>query len=237
MTLVFILIKICAIMRSLNLQSGIFRFYRYQQKKKREVLNFVYSLLEPFLDHQTLIMVQTIIHEFLSNGQRANLKRVYFSEKQLNIIAKNDYLKGMPDFKNCLLNEDCFSDIKSKAVQEGFWIKLKYEKNENEIFFKIVNNTPMLKEEAKRLQDKVDYALKCTGLMDFYNNHLDYAEGAGLGIALTVFLMRSSHIPVSNLKINVSDFFTEVSFKIKLQGKREKPFSKDELKPLIIFNN
>ena len=46
------------------------------------------------------------VEELLVNAKKANTKRVYFSEKQLDITNATDYDKGMQSFK-----EDTFCDI------------------------------------------------------------------------------------------------------------------------------
>ena len=64
---------------------------------------YIRSVMETFLDecHQEHLKeyLNFCLSELLTNAKKANTKRVYFKEKNLDINNKDDYEKGMENFK------------------------------------------------------------------------------------------------------------------------------------------
>ena len=71
------------------------------------------------------------LNELVTNAKKANTKRVYFAEKQLNINNIDDYNKGMETFKTDTL--DNINHYLELQKAQGLYIKLIMQARHNEI--------------------------------------------------------------------------------------------------------
>ena len=78
------------------------------------------------------------LNELVTNAKKANTKRVYFAEKQLNINNIDDYNKGMETFKTETL--DNINHYLELQKAQGLYIKLIMQARHNEIKIEVKNN-------------------------------------------------------------------------------------------------
>ena len=75
------------------------------------------------------------MNELITNAKKANTKRIYFKEKDLDINDQDDYDLGMKTFKN-----DTMSNIKyylNKQKEDGYFVKLVLQAKEDTIIIEI----------------------------------------------------------------------------------------------------
>lgn len=126
--------------------------------------------------------------ELLTNAKKANTKRIYFKEKNLDIFNPDDYQEGMKTFKeDTLSNIDYYLDLQKK---EGLYIKLLLQLTNENIKIEIRNNSVITPFEKERIDVRIENALKYKSAEEIIMNVLDQSEGAGLGIMIIILMLQ-----------------------------------------------
>lgn len=128
------------------------------------------------------------LKELINNAKKANTKRVYFEEKNLNINDPADYEEGLKTFKH-----DTLENIKhylQMQKDEGLYIKLILQTRNNKIKVEIRNRAALTPFEYKRIHDKLTRAQMYNSIQDCMNQLLDDSEGAGLGLVILIIMLR-----------------------------------------------
>lgn len=141
------------------------------------------------------------MNELITNAKKANTKRIYFKEKNLNINDESDYDLGMQTFKN-----DTMSNIKyylNKQKEEGYFVKLSLQVKNEIILIEIKNNAALSFFEYKRIHDKIARAEQYDSVDEAFNQIIDDTEGAGLGLIIMILMLKklgisSDHYQVSS---------------------------------------
>ncbi len=128
------------------------------------------------------------LRELAVNAKKANTKRVYFKQKNLDITNDQQYRTGMENFKT-----ETLDNIE-------FWLKLQKEAN---LYIKVVfqtkgpvlnlyvcNNVEILQKEQIRVYDRIARSRAFASLEEALSTVLDDSEGAGLGIVILVLMLK-----------------------------------------------
>ncbi len=129
------------------------------------------------------------IHEVAGNAHKANLKRLYFDLKKLDIDNPEEYKWGMQTFKKEALQHP--EKYARQHKENGYYIKFHFQIEEP--YFKIVirNNVCLTDQEQIRINKKIEIARHAQNLADVYAVSEDYTEGAGLGIVMLHVILRN----------------------------------------------
>lgn len=154
------------------------------------------------------------LREIINNAKKANIKRVFFLDENLDISNPEDYEKGMKYFKEkSFSNLDYYLDLQEKYklfVQIYFHIK---DPNLNII---ISNNSPILKQEQAKIINRISKAKSFDSVEEAYQSVLDDSEGAGLGIVILILILRKIGINERNFAIAVENNTTHVRVAVPL---------------------
>ncbi len=129
------------------------------------------------------------IHEVAGNAHKANLKRLYFDLKQLDIKKPQDYKLGMETFKREALQHP--EKYARKHKDNGYYIKFHFQIEEPYFMVVIRNNVCLTKQEEERINKKIEISRNAQNLADVYAVSEDYTEGAGLGIVMLHVILRN----------------------------------------------
>lgn len=147
--------------------------------------------------------------ELLTNAKKANTKRVYFLEKNLDINNPDDYKIGMENFKEeTLTNIDYYLELQKKA---GLYVKLQLQLKGDKIHIEIRNNSLLTKEENEKIHEKLASVQKYTSLEDAYANVLDQSEGAGLGIIIIILMLEEVGLDKNSYQVFIDENETVTS--------------------------
>jgi putative nucleotidyltransferase with HDIG domain len=128
------------------------------------------------------------VQELAVNAKKANTKRVYFTERGLDLNNSEDYKIGMDRFK-----EDTLSNIGhylKLQKEKGLYIKLIFQIKKNIVNIEIRNNVVVTKTELIRIHDKLARSRQYDSLEDALSQVLDDSEGAGLGLVILVLMLK-----------------------------------------------
>lgn len=147
-------------------------------------------------------MVQYLTYcqqELITNAKKANTKRIYFREKNLDISNLEQYEEGMKDFKRNTLNNIAYYLEKQKRA--GLYVKLVLQFRNNKIKMEVHNNSPLTVFEYKRIHDKLSRVQQYTSVDDALNQILDDTEGAGLGLIIMILMLEKIGMTEENFQI------------------------------------
>lgn len=177
---------------------------------------------------ETLI---TIIREIVFNAFKANLKRLYFEKSGADLNNKAQYAALMENFKEDYLYR--LDEIESEvSEQDNYRIQINFIKTDSSLKVTVFNNVRILDEEYNRIKTRLEQSKKYHNLAEAYNDIYDSTEGAGLGLALMVFLLKNSGIGVNNLSISPDSRGVTVSVVVPKQLKEESIISSVKKKVL-----
>jgi putative nucleotidyltransferase with HDIG domain len=128
------------------------------------------------------------VQELAVNAKKANTKRVYFTERGLDLSNPNDYQEGMLNFKENTLNN--IAHYLQLQKEKGLYIKLILQIKKNVIHIEVRNNVAVTKTELIRIHDKLARSRQYNTLEDAFTQVLDDSEGAGLGLVILVLMLK-----------------------------------------------
>lgn len=138
------------------------------------------------------------LNELTTNAKKANTKRIYFQEKNLDIMNANDYRTGMATFKNDTLgNINYYLQLQKK---EKFYIKMLLQMRNNKIKLEVRNNAELTIFEYKRIHDKLTRAQQFTSVEEAISQVLDDSEGAGLGLVIMILMLEKIGLTEDNFQ-------------------------------------
>ena len=158
----------------------------------REIEAYIEQVITVFLRHldqdKLKDYVVYCIQELAVNAKKANTKRVYFTERGLELSNPSDYKEGMANFKETTLSN--IAHYLQIQKEKGLYIKVILQIKNNIIYIEVRNNVAITKTELIRIHDKLARSRKYNNLEDALTQVLDDSEGAGLGLVILVLMLK-----------------------------------------------
>jgi len=155
--------------------------------------------------------------ELLDNASKANAKRIYFQEKNLNINDAKDYAEGMQSFRNDITEESKYYLDKTETAE--FHIDLRLNAD-GVLKISVSNNTGLTDFEYERIQKKVEQCKKYETMADALMD-IDQTEGSGLGIISIILMLRKFGLTEEQLTFERKENETEVTITIPIDSLEE----------------
>lgn len=168
---------------------------------------YIQKVTDAFLEecHQEHLKeyINFCLSELLINAKKANTKRVYFHEKNLNIFDPKEYEEGMQSFKEeTLENINYYLELQRKA---GLYVKLAMRLTDDNVIIEIKNNSKLTPFENERIQDKIRLAHQYKSMEEVVTNVIDQQEGAGLGIIIIILMLKRIGLTKDNYQVFSND--------------------------------
>ncbi len=141
------------------------------------------------------------LRELAVNAKKANTKRVYFSEKNLDINDSEDYSVGMKTFKQETL--DNINYWLEKQKDAGLYIKIVFHSKGDSFSISIKNNALISQKEQMRVYDRIARSRAFESMEEALSSVLDDSEGAGLGIVILVLMLKKIGLDEDAFDIDV----------------------------------
>ncbi|MBQ7881159.1 MAG: HDOD domain-containing protein [Treponema sp.] len=181
------------------------------------------AFLEELNQHHMIEYLTYCLNELVTNSKKANTKRIYFKEKKLNILDKDEYEWGMKSFKEETLNNiKYYLKVQKEA---GLYVKLILQTRNNKIKIEVRNNVELTVEEYKRMHDKLSRAQQYTSVDQALAQVLDETEGAGLGLIIMILMLEKIGLSEENFQILCENGETITRIILSLNEKTQKDLS------------
>lgn len=171
--------------------------------------------------HMTDYLVYCL-NELATNAKKANTKRIYFQERNLNINSPEDYEVGMKTFKKDMLERLTY--YLEKQREAGLYIKVVFLARNHNIRIEVRNNSELNLFEYKRIHDKICRAHTYTDMNEALDKIVDDTEGAGLGLILMILMLKKIGLTDESYQIYVENSETVVRVELPFLDKRSKEF-------------
>jgi putative nucleotidyltransferase with HDIG domain len=154
------------------------------------------------------------LKELIINAQKANIKRVYFEEKGLDILEDHDYDTGMAAFR------------RESAERLEHWLQLLKEKNlvigvtfhttGGNLAIAVRNSAELTPREQSRIYDRIARARAFHSFVEALAQPIDASEGAGLGILILLQFLKRIGLGEEAFLIEALDGGTTASLTIPM---------------------
>jgi hypothetical protein len=173
---------------------------KINQRLEHYILKIITGILKKHGQERFIDMVYTILKELAINAVKANQKRIFFEDNNFDISNEVHYAEGIVKFK------ESFSDTMSdeygkKCMQKGVYCQINFYHNNTGMYVEVANNTPVIRTEELRMREKMKKAMGYNDIAEFYMDNMDNTEGAGLGIALIIILLKNDSIDPNLFRI------------------------------------
>jgi len=166
-------------------------------------LPYIFSSYRDLLEKQLLGLFKSVgfeqykgelffcIHELVSNGFKANLKREFFNRRRLTIDNMEDYKQGMEEFRSLLKSLPTFDNRSEYSKRDSsFWVKVRIQKQPDGLRVGVENNATLHYYERLRILDKKSRSGHIQTLTELLLDSHDTEEGAGLGLLFLFFILK-----------------------------------------------
>jgi HD-like signal output (HDOD) protein len=144
-----------------------------------------------------------IMAELAGNAEKANLKRAHFALSDLDPMDSGQYERGMATFKASVTSK---ADLLLETVkQRGSLVRVWFGKEGDDLVFGVFNNASLLPREAERFREKLGLAAQFRSVQDVLRSEPDHSEGGGLGLIITVLMLRKIGLDESFLRLSIND--------------------------------
>jgi len=175
-------------------------FFVLDEKVEKEIEAILGDIFNRYKKEEYAGIIFTCIKELIINAAKANLKRILFEEYNMNIDDEEEYIAGMLRFREELSNSRILT-YEAKMRSKNYWVKVSFESNAMGINIEVVNNAHITKIEERRIREKLKKAMSYNDIAQFYLEQGDEIEGAGMGIALVVMLLKGLGVDPSLFRL------------------------------------
>lgn len=177
------------------------KFYGISEEIERRVNIVISKIFEQYGREDLVDIIYTCTKELILNASKANIKRIVFEENNIDISDEKSFLMGMIKFKE-ELSEMKLPKYISKLANKDLYISVAFYHSPDGVRIEVVNNVNITEFEDKRIREKLKKAMGYDDISQFYLEQGDELEGAGLGIALIVMLLKGVGINPSLFRIS-----------------------------------
>jgi HD-like signal output (HDOD) protein len=179
-------------------------FYLQFHTLTPEIEGIIIKSINRYLNHYDLSYINheiiNIVKELVNNAIKANLKRIYFLIKNLDIGKTEDYRAGMDLFKEEVYdagNGEYFENLKNS----GLVVRVSFKTTDDVLFINVINNAPILSSELAKINARIKKAYKYNDIAEAFEEVLDDSEGAGLGLIIAMMIFKNIGMPADAFTI------------------------------------
>jgi HD-like signal output (HDOD) protein len=192
-------------------------FYIQFHQFARDVESVIIRIVHRYLEEYDILFMKnpilTVVKELLNNAVKANIKRLYFKNKNLEIDKIDEYRKGMETFKTEVYQKDN-SAFLDKLEKSNLVVRISFKTSKEHIHINVINNIPILDQELKKVRARIVKAYKYDDITDAFDDVIDDSEGAGLGLIMAMMLFKNAGLPADSFQIYRKDELTIATLSI-----------------------
>jgi HD-like signal output (HDOD) protein len=169
------------------------------------------KLEKPYLS-ETVFM---ILKELLMNANRANSKKIFLETNSIDTSNPTEYSRAIQMFKSEIVSN--WESLKGGTTNSNYNVQLSIQAKDKSISFSVSNNTPLLPIERERISIRIQKSDLYKTVIDAYKDMGDTSESAGLGIVMSILLLRNIGLDKNNLYLVSDEKSTTFELEIPLE--------------------
>lgn len=135
--------------------------------------------------------IHAAVRELVQNAAKANLKRLVFEDLGIDPHDEESYQKGMEYFRSSLV-EDRIAEYQPRLKARNIYLRISIDPSPESVTIQVENRFAPYPREEDRIRQKFKESTGIDNLYEFYVQHSDHIEGAGMGIAMVEILIRQT---------------------------------------------
>lgn len=199
--------------------------YSFSEDMEKKMNSVVGIILSRYGHEEKCAVAYTIIKELAINATKANVKYLFLDEQGFDKNDEADYNRGMAAFR-AEMSEKFLLTMGARCKELGRWVRLQFQYAEDGMIITVRNNMPITAVDERRVRDRLGKAMQYEDIAQFYMDNADESEGAGMGIALVVILMKAEGMDPALFRIYSTDTETisrvEIPFTDKYVSLRDR---------------
>lgn len=212
-------LKTNEILSQLDKEKKVVISFHYHTETFLKSIDAIFSRLLAKIDLIYLLdSIVTILREIIANAVKANLKRYYFKKLNIDINNPEKYSEAIKNFKMKVIGRDT---IEQEMLNTDYRAVLKIEMNKDKVNIMVENNASIHPEELKRINLRIQKGKTYSDFTEAYDEIFDETEGAGLGIVLTILLLKNTGIGEDSFSITGNEKTTLAKFHVPYKLKPE----------------
>jgi HD-like signal output (HDOD) protein len=176
------------------------QFHTFMPDVEGAIIKAIHRFLEHYDLNYISNQVINIIKELINNSIKANLKRIYFKLKDLDIEKTEDYRAGMETFKNEAYEGES-EEYLEKLEKSNLVVRVSFKTTAEYLYINVINNVPILRMELSKINARIKKAYKYRDISEAFDEVLDESEGAGLGLIMAMMIFKNIGMPPEAFRI------------------------------------
>ncbi|AXR67097.1 HDOD domain-containing protein [Leptospira mayottensis] len=196
--------------------------YRFHNLTE-DVDSIISRTLDRYLLQLDIIYVRdsvfTTLKETIANSIKANVKRIYFRELKADIHNPETYKQKILGFKKDYLdNKEKYEEL---LFKNNFVVLVSFVYNKDMIRIRVMNNVKLSLTEVERINQRIGKAKLYNDLAEAFLEAGDETEGAGLGLVMSLMMLKNDGLSETSYKIESQGDNTSVIIDIPLSVTKE----------------
>lgn len=187
-------------------------------------------------------VVLAVAQELCLWASLANMRQVYFDEYSLDLNDPDQLRNREPGFQ-ASINRSREAYYRAETKSRGLYLRVRIAHNDAGMRIEILNNSMHSGPLEERLREYLAQAMQYDSIMQYYEDHPDDQDGRGVGLALSVLMLKEESLrpelmrlgqsgdeTVSRLEIPFDTSYSSIRDRIE-RGEDLRPFSGGSLLP------
>ncbi len=209
-------------MKAIDERANFFiQFPSFTTDAEGAVIKGIHRYLEHYDLEYVKIQIINIVKELIHNAVKANLKRLYFRLKGLDITRTEDYRAGMETFKEETFNGEN-NEYTEMLGRSGMVVRVSFKTTDDYLYISVINNVPILDAELSKINARIKKAYRYRDITEAFDDVLDDSEGAGLGLIMALMIFKNIGMPPGSFKLYKKDELTVAAIAIPRQMDRSR---------------
>lgn len=167
------------------------------------VMTIINAVLVKALSMMDSLFIQnsllTIMRELVENAQKANAKRVLFGKLGCDITDGEQYRQVMDEYS--LKMKDLARNLDSDLASSRYDVTMEFRFEGDDLIIEVSNNVRALDDEMDRVRLRLERGRESGSFMEIFNEIQDSTEGGGVGLVLSIFMLRNIGVDPRNLAV------------------------------------
>ncbi len=168
-----------------------------------KMCDIIKIFLENFGKENIFDFISYCYKEMLMNSLKANVKRIYFSKNHINFNNIEEYKKEIKNFKNNIMTH--LQEYSKEQREMGYYIYTYFSIKDDKFIIGVKNNIKILENELALINEKKERAKEFRTIEEAFSVVLNSEEGAGLGIIISILMLKKLGLNVDSYKVMFDD--------------------------------